>query len=238
MISFQNGMASLTLALASRLADKLHTGTPVHQIQQEGDEWEARTASGQVFRAPRIVLATPANISARLLKWVDPTLSDLLDEIIYPPVTTIALGFKRDQVGHPLDGFGVLIPSKEQRPTLGALFSSTLFPGRAPEGHVLLTAFIGGRRNPEMTLGGEEAVLNRVLTDLSELLNIRGKPVMMRQTAWPHAIPQYELGYLERLTKIDQRLTKLPGLSMRANWRDGISVVDCVKNAKEFAASF
>ncbi len=151
-------------------------------------------------------------------------------EIPYPPVASVALGFRREDVAHPLDGFGVLIPSKERRTTLGALFSSTLFEGRAPEGQVVLTAFIGGRRHDEVGDWGEARVIERVLDDLGPILGFRAQPVMTHISRWPRAIPQYELGHLERIAALDTALAGLPGLWTRANWRDGVAVSDCIRN--------
>jgi len=138
-------------------------------------------------------------------------------------------------VAHPLDGFGMLMPSRAGRRVLGVLFSSTLFPGRAPAGQVLLTTFIGGARNEAVATLDEAAIVRQVLADLTPLLGIRAAPVFERVRRWPRAIPQYELGHLERLARIDARLARLPGLHVRADWRDGIAVADCVANAAQFA---
>ncbi|HET20412.1 MAG TPA: protoporphyrinogen oxidase, partial [Chromatiales bacterium] len=152
-----------------------------------------------------------------------------------PPVASVALGFRREDVAHPLDGFGVLIPSKERRTTLGALFSSTLFEGRAPEGHVALTAFIGGRRHEEVGDWSDQQVLERVLADLGPILGLRAAPVMVHVNRWPRAIPQYELGHLRRIAALDEALAKLLGVFTRANWRDGVSVSDCIRNGQALA---
>jgi oxygen-dependent protoporphyrinogen oxidase len=121
------------------------------------------------------------------------------------------------------------------RHTLGVLFSSTLFPGRAPDGRVLLTAFIGGARNPGVVDQDDEMLIDQIKADLGPLLGIRGDPVYARLTLWPKAIPQYELGHLHRLAQIDARLAQWPGLHLRANWREGISVSDCAQNALNLA---
>lgn len=236
MISFDSGMGLLPETLAATLGECLMTGQAAASLQRgEAGDWLVTTRQGQAFRAGRVVLATPAQATADLLEPLDPQAARLIREIVYPPVASVALGLRESQVEHPLDGFGMLIPSREGRRTLGALFNSSLFPARAPDGHVLLTAFIGGRRQPEAAEGDDQTLINRVMQDLSALLGILGDPVRARVTRWPRAIPQYELGHLERLEQIDRRLEALPGLSCRANWRDGISVVDCVKNARGHA---
>ena len=234
LISFRSGMQALARTLTERLGAALQCGAEVMAIERRGEGWLVRTATAE-HRAARLVLSVPAYRAATLLEPLDAALAAELAAIHYPPVASVALGFAREQITHPLDGFGMLIPSRERRITLGALFSSTLFPGRAPDGQVLLTAFIGGARRPAVAALEEAAIAQQVLADLSPLLGIRGAPAFQRVRRWPRAIPQYELGHLERLARIDSRLAKLPGLQLRANWRDGISVADCVAQAQLLA---
>ena len=235
LISFRDGMQTLALAIAAKLDGDLMLDTAVRALAPEpGGQWSASTDKGE-FRAARVVVATPAYRAAELLAPVDADLSAALERIHYPPVASVALGFKREQVRHPLDGFGMLIPSKVGRVTLGALFSSTLFPGRAPDGEVLLTAFIGGARNLSVARLAHEALIAQALDDLRPLLGIDGEPHFSHVALWRRAIPQYELGHLVRLAQIDAALARRPGLHLRANWRDGISVSDCSENARNLA---
>jgi oxygen-dependent protoporphyrinogen oxidase len=143
-------------------------------------------------------------------------------------VSSLALGFTREQVAHPLDGFGCLVPGRERRDVLGILFSSALFPGRAPAGHVLLTCFIGGMRRPDLGMAPTSLLLDRVLSELAALLGVQGDPVFVEHTTWPHAIPQYELGHdhmIEAATAIEGAV---PGLVVDGQFRRGVSVGDCV----------
>lgn len=229
MLSFERGLGQLIDALAGHLGERVQLDTPAQAIRPEGGGWRVETPRG-LFGARQLVLALPAAAVADLLEPHVGEAVNALREIPYPPVASVALGFRREDVAHPLDGFGVLIPSKERRTTLGALFSSTLFQGRAPDGHVALTAFIGGRRHEEVGGWADEQVLARVLGDLSPILGFRAPPVMTRVTRWPRAIPQYELGHLDRIAALDAALSGLPGLWTRANWRDGVSVSDCIRN--------
>lgn len=231
LISFTEGMQMLPTTIAAKLGERVRTGMPVKAISQAGQGWQV-TSAGGVEQAKQVILAVPAEAAAQLVAPLSVEAATALREIYYPRVTSIALGFRRDQVGHPLDGFGVLIPSREGRDTLGALFSSSLFPGRADGEHVLLTAFIGGARNQRVRDFDANSLVAAVLQDLRWLLDIQGEPVMTQINDWPHAIPQYELGHLARLERIDNALAGYPGLSLRANWRDGISVTDCVDHAK------
>lgn len=236
LVSFPRGLQHLADRLAQRIAARptasVCTGCDIASVRRDGEQWVVEDSHGQTWRARSLVLAVPAPVAARLLAPLDLALTEPLAAIAYPPVNAIALGFREADVTHPLDGFGVLIPRSEGRRTLGALFSSTLFPNRAPEGHKLLTVFIGGRQNPEAANGDDAAQIAQVLDDLRDLLGIRGEPTWQRVTRWPQAIPQYELGHRERLAALDAALESHPGLHLAGNWRGGISVGDCLENGR------
>lgn len=240
LISFPGGMRTLIDRLADRIREskqgRILTTTSITTLTQTPEGiWQATAADGSQFEAKQVVLAIPAAAAARLVAPLNPDLADLLSTIEYPPVNSVVLGFDRHQVAHPLNGFGMLIPGREKRQTLGVLFSSTLFPNRAPEGKVLLTAFIGGRRRPEAADGDDDTLIQRILADLSPLLGIQGSPEFTHIQRWPQAIPQYELGYLDRLTSIDAANRTLPGLHLSGNWRTGISVGDCLVGGAKLA---
>jgi oxygen-dependent protoporphyrinogen oxidase len=236
LISFRRGMQTLPRAIARELGGSLRLNTAVRTIARSGAKWIARTAEDE-YRATHVVLAVPAYRAAALLAPISSELAHDLNAISYPPVASIALGFARSQVGHSLDGFGALLPRRIERQTLGAIFSSTLFPGRAPPDRVLITAFIGGARNPVVRDLDESTLIERVLSDLRPLLIIHGKPVFRHVTRWPQAIPQYELGHDERLARVDAALGEQPGLHVCANWRGGVSLADCVSNAERLAGA-
>jgi protoporphyrinogen/coproporphyrinogen III oxidase len=240
LFSFKRGLQTLTDALATAITAsdggdiQLDTrSTSIRQLSNGG--WSVETTQGKTYHTRQLILSTPAHISARLLGDVDSELAESLATIEYPPVASVVMGFERSQVAHPLDGFGLLLPSKEKKRTLGVLFSSTLFPNRTPEGKVLLTAFIGGRKTPDAAEGSDEELMNRVLADLAPLLGIKGKPEFLRVKQWAQAIPQYEIGYLGLQEKITQRLASLPGLNLNGNWRGGIAVGDCLISGQKMA---
>jgi oxygen-dependent protoporphyrinogen oxidase len=158
-----------------------------------------------------------------------------LDAIEHPPVASLFLGYRREQVQHPLDGFGLLVPEIERRDVLGILFSSTLFPGRAPDGHVALTVLVGGTRQPEIARLPAEKLLDVVGGDLRELLGVSGTPVFQRHTFWPRAIPQYNLGYETHLEAIAAAERSHRGLFIGGQARDGIAVPACVAAGEKLA---
>lgn len=239
IVSFARGLQTLPAALAAALppgAVRVRTavvglfpGRPWKLVsrsdgQEAADEFDA------------VVLAMPAASMAQLPfgPFGDRPLAPL-EQVGYPPVTSLFLGFRRDQVAHPLDGFGALVPAVEGRSVLGVLFSSTLFPGRAPAGHVALTVYVGGTRQPDLARLAPEALLPRVLANLRDLLGVRGDPVFTHTTFWPHAIPQYNLGYGRFLEAIAHAESGHPGLFIGGHVRDGISLANCIASGERLA---
>lgn len=240
MVSFDRGMAALPRAVADALpAEAWRTGCRVVALRWIAGDWELhwQGAAGEtgVERARTVVLALPAPATVRLLAPLSPEAAGILETIPYAPIAGLALGYERDQVRHPLDGFGFLAPRREGMRVLGGLFSSSLFAGRAPDGKVLVTSYIGGTTDPDAAALGDKALLDLVSADLGRALGIRGAPGFVRITRHERAIPQYTLGHLERLAALDRALETLPGLFLQASWRGGVSVADCVRNAEALA---
>jgi oxygen-dependent protoporphyrinogen oxidase len=147
----------------------------------------------------------------------------------------VFLGYRSDQVGIPLDGFGYLVPEVEDRKTLGTIWSSSLFEGRAPTGHVALTTFLGGARQPEVAALEDLQLLSLVRSELGSIMKVQGEPVYSRINRWGKAIPQYNLGYGAVMESLEQVERRSPGLFFCSNYRGGISVGDCVMSADRTA---
>ena len=230
IFTFPEGLERLPDALSDRLAGQLHLNTPVRAIHPRGGKWRL-TYDGTTDQHQRTFDAVVLTVPLHRLEAIDLRIAaDLgrLYNVPYPPLSTFAIGFSRTQVSHPLDGFGVLIPQKEPFQILGALFSSSLAPGRAPEDHVLLTTFVGGMRSPELARLKTADLLELTRKDLGSLLGIRGKPTFYRHIQYAHAIPQYVLGYQDVLDTLEQIERDYRGLYLAGNFRDGISVGDAV----------
>jgi oxygen-dependent protoporphyrinogen oxidase len=229
MISFREGLAELPRKLAGEIGD-IRTGVAAQRIVRTGSGFRVETSAGPV-EAARVVLAVPADAAARLLEEATSGASRLLAEIPYAAVAVISLGWRREEVGHPLDGFGFLAPRKEGLRLLGCLFPSEIFPGRAPAGHVALAAFAGGRTDPELAGWDEDRIVATAVDELRAPLSLRGGPAFRLVRRWPRAIPQYELGhgrFVERAREIEH---SLPGLRLAGNFLGGVSVPDCIRNA-------
>jgi oxygen-dependent protoporphyrinogen oxidase len=228
LIGWPGGFSELASRLADKLGSSLLLETEVRAIQREENGFVVQTAR-ETHRAPRLIVATDAASAARLLVSSAPPIARFR-EIPHAPVVVIHLGFPRADVSHPLNGFGMLISRARGIRTLGALFSSTLFPGRTPEDHVLLTAFIGGMLDPEAVTLDEGILYRTVIDDLRPLLGIRGEPSFRNLLRWPKAIPQYERDHPQTLRACEAVEKALPGLHLLGNYRGGISVGDCLAN--------
>jgi oxygen-dependent protoporphyrinogen oxidase len=153
----------------------------------------------------------------------------------YRPISILVLGYRREQIGHPLDGFGMLVPAVEPCNLFGTLFSSSMFPGRAPEGHVTLTVFIGGARQPALAREPSADLLKVAQQDLHRLLGVTGDPTYVNHIFWPQAVPQYELGYGQKQAMIAHLERQYPGLFMAGSYRQGVAVGDTL--ASGYAAA-
>ncbi len=237
MFSFHRGMQTLTNAIAAALGSRVRTGCAIESITprdgQNRPEHEVRfyqEGKPESVAAPVLILAAPAYAAGELIRPIDRDATAALDGIFYPPCAVVIDGYQREDVAHPLDGFGYLIPQKENRKILGTIFTSTIFRGRGPDGRVVLTTFVGGARSPELALIPKDALASLVHGELRELLGA-GEPRFTHITQWERAIPQYNLGHLERMEILERFEAAHPGIYFCANYRGGISVGDCVKSA-------
>jgi protoporphyrinogen oxidase len=156
-------------------------------------------------------------------------------QIKHPPVSAVVLGFRREDVAHPCAGFGMLIPKIEGCKILGTIFSSALFPNRAPAGHITLTSYVGGTRYPELGLLPPEQLIETTLADLHTLLGVKGKPVFTHTKTWPKAIPQYNVGYGKYRQLLNDLEAQMPDLFFAGSYRDGVSLGDSIVSGVNIA---
>jgi len=231
LVSFRGGLGVLTSRLAEQLAHRFRPGMAVDAIVRTADGFSVAAGAVKCGGFTEVVLTQPL-AQLEKLRTEGFSLAGLapLREVPYAPVRVWHLGFRRETVRHALDGFGFLVPECEGSGILGGLFSSTLFPGRAPEGSVLLTVFAGGLRNPEL-MNLEKAVLRRVvLGELDRFLGVDGEPVFESETVWPAAIPQMVPGYDRYLQVMEDFEKATPGVHLAGNFRGGVSVLNCMES--------
>ena len=233
--SFDEGLQVLPDTLAAQLCDSLKLNTPATKLVQTSEGWRVTTANGDAEFDKVIYCGTAYKLAQ--LKIEAKTTLDLsaLAEISYPPVSAVVLGFKREDVTHPSSGFGMLIPKIEGFKILGTIFSSALFPNRAPAGHITLTSYIGGARYPELGLLPEKDLVETTLADLRVLLGVKGQPVFTHTKTWPHAIPQYNVGYGKYRDLLNQIEASTPNLFFAGHYRDGVSLGDSIVSGVNIA---
>jgi oxygen-dependent protoporphyrinogen oxidase len=237
LFSFRNGLETLPSTLAETLGDRIVYNTPVTGLSRTDDAWwvhhEGPATPSRSFDAVVCTLPLPRFADLTLDTPVDCT---PLHDVSYPPLQVVALGYKREDIAHPLDGFGMLVPPVEESlDILGTIFSSTLFPGRAPEGQVLLTTFVGGARAPDLAERPDDRIQAIVERDLGRLLGVQASPTFARHIHWPHAIPQYALGYGTVKDTLAALETAHPGLAFAGNYRQGVSVGDAMDSGRDAA---
>ncbi len=239
IISFTEGLGMLPQALAREIGDDdIGLGARIKSLIP-GERWGVvwnRDGETQVEEVDRVVLALPAKALSELaLGSLGERPLAPLANIIYPPVSSLFLGYRREQIAHPLDGFGILMPQVEHRQVLGILFSSTLFEGRAPTGHVGLTVMFGGVNRTDLGDADEPTLVGIAKRELGEILGATGDPVFQRLSQWPRAIPQYDLGYGQFISVIEDCERSHRGLLIGGHVRDGISLSNCISAGEKLA---
>jgi protoporphyrinogen/coproporphyrinogen III oxidase len=228
MFSFDEGLQVLTDALAAQLGDSLKLNKPATKLLQTKDGWRVSTSNSEAEHSAVIYCGTAFRLVE--LKIESQTAIDFsaFSEIRHPPVASVVLGFHREDVTHPFDGFGMLIPKIEGFKILGTIFSSSLFPNRAPENFVTLTSYVGGERQPEMAALPPEKLIELVCEDLRALLGVKGKPTFQHIALYPKAIPQYNVGYGKFKDLLNEIESKARGLFFAGSFRAGISLGDSI----------
>jgi protoporphyrinogen/coproporphyrinogen III oxidase len=235
-MSFVGGLKELPDALGQELRPELRFKAPATQIRVGPKGWTVSAAYQAAELYDAVIYAAPAHCADEVdLAFDGGDRVKTLTSIDHPPVGVLALGFRREDVAHKLDGFGLLVPDVERRNVLGVIFSSTVFPGRAPAGHVLVTAFVGGVRNPDLANADLSTLTARVLDDLRLLLGVRGEPTFRAFHLWPKAIPQYALSYGRFKEIMDDAERRNAGLALAGSYRDGVAMGEVITSAAEAA---
>jgi protoporphyrinogen/coproporphyrinogen III oxidase len=234
-VTLSGGMGELVQTLAARLpAGAVHLKRRANGVVRRAAVWTV-DGGGTAVEADRVIVAVEAHTASRLLRYVDPSLATLLQVIPYASSATVSLGFPRAAIRHPLDGFGFVVPRVEGRALLACTFSSVKYPGRAPDGHVLLRCFLGGALNAGVLEGDDDELVRLAGQELAAALGVAGEPVLVRVTRYPAAMPQYVIGHLRTLDAIDQRLQAAPGLVLAGSAYRGVGIADCVRSGEAAA---
>ena len=236
-VSLRDGLGALVEALVAKMPPaSLRPGTAVASVARTGAGFALRMADGATETASAVILAVPPPHAAGMLADLDRELAELLAAIPFVSTASVFLGYRREDVGHPLDGHGVMVPWTEGRRTNACTFFSSKLPGRAPAGHVLLRGFLGSARDPDVLRSTDAELAQIVREELGPLLGLRGEPVLARVYRWPAGTPQMEVGHLERMARIESRLVACPGLLLAGAGLRGAGLPDCIADGRSAAA--
>jgi len=237
-VTLEDGMGELPAVLAAALPPgTIHIGSAVRRIirNEPVSRWLVEQLDGPPIEADAVVLSTEAHAAARLIDAQDPGLALHLRAIPYASSIIVNVAYRRDQIKHPLDGFGAVVPLVEGRSILAVSFLSVKFPSRAPAGTALLRVFIGGATQPEYFDLDDDAIARIVRHELSELIGASGDPLFVQVGRHPRSMPQYVLGHLDRVGTIRRKLARHPGLYLTGIAFDGVGIPDCIHAAESTA---
>jgi oxygen-dependent protoporphyrinogen oxidase len=230
--SFDEGLQVLPDTLRERLGSAVRLNAAITRLSQTRNGWALEIREGsedsEAAHSAVVYAGTAFKLAELEVRASPPVQLACFAEIRYPPVASVVLGFHREDVAHPAQGFGMLVPKVEGFKLLGTIFSSSLFPNRAPTGHLTLTSYIGGERYPDLAGLPPDNLVDLTCADLRVLLGVRGKPTFQHSVFYPRAIPQYNVGYgrfRELMTQIER---DAPGLFLAGHYRDGVSLSDSI----------
>lgn len=235
MFSFINGMQSFANAIADTMKENILLNANVQRIEKYNEQWKiiySLNNESKEIIVDKVVSTIPVYAAEKLFTPIDKEFQSHANEIYYPPVMVLYLGYKKAQVETPLDGFGFLIPSKEKKNFLGAIWSSSIFPNRCDDDKAAFTLFIGGARAPHLFEMEKQKLIEIVIKEFQDVMKINGEPILVEHKFWNKAIPQYNIGYIEHENYFDKFEKDNPGIILSGNYRGGISVGDCVKNSE------
>ena len=242
--SFDEGLQVLPDTLAAGLGNALKLNAAVSRLTRTNAGWRLTTSGGEAEVGAVVYCGTAHRLAELQIDGppaaaAGPAAQSLtphaLAEISYPPVASVVLGFRRADVAHPCSGFGMLIPKIEGFKILGTIFSSALFPNRAPAGHLTLTSYLGGARYAELALRPPEELIEATCADLRVLLGVRSRPAFAHTAVYPRAIPQYNVGYGKYRQLLNDLEAAAPGLYFAGHYRDGVSLGDSIVSGANIA---
>jgi oxygen-dependent protoporphyrinogen oxidase len=235
-MSLRGGLQQLADAVISHLnADALWTNCRIQSIVSNGDQYRVNLRDGSHLIADDIVFATPAYVTADLVRQIDEKLAEKLCEIRYVSTATVSLGFKRKDIVHPLNGFGFIVPHSEQRKITACSWSSTKFSNRAPDDCILIRVFIGGALAEDLAERDEEALVRIARHELQDIMGITATPILARAYRWHKANPQYDLGHRSRIEEIERLVGGHPGLHLAGAAYRGAGIPDCIQSGMKIA---
>ncbi|MBI3626023.1 MAG: protoporphyrinogen oxidase [Candidatus Rokubacteria bacterium] len=237
-VTFADGMEELVRALANRLPPgSVRLKERVVGLHRDGGRWRVGLADGSALDADAVIVATEAHQASRLVRSLDPSLAYLLEAIPYASSATVTLAYRQEEIAHPLDGFGFVVPRLERRPILACTFSSVKYPGRAPAGHALLRVFVGGALDEGILKEDDDRIVAIVRAQVGELLGISRPPLLSRVARHPGSMAQYQVGHLETVAAIERRVAAHAGFALAGSAYRGVGISDCIYSGETAAST-
>lgn len=230
LTSFKSCVSELTDRLALELGEDMHTGEGVNFLRREGERYKVMTEGGE-YEADAVIMAAPSDVTAAILSDMAPESGAILSRIPYSPMAVVGVGFDLTDLKTPPHGFGYLIPGVEKRRILGALWTSSIFPGhRSPDGKFLIRTMVGGAKDHETPFLPDEELIALVREELKITMGVDAAPSFSTIIRWRKAIPLYTVGHLDRVTEAEGRLPQ--GLVLAGNAYRGVGINDCVRESE------
>ena len=237
-VTLHRGVQTLADTIVKELGPgTLRAGARVKEVRPKEGAWQVIKSDGEILIADAVCLALPSFAAADLLRGIDPDLASDLAGIGYAPAATVNFALRETNVRCPLDGVGFVVPHKENRLVLGCTFAHNKFEGRTPKGFVLLRAFLGGVENRAWDQDDNRTLTENIFAELKDWLGITGQPLFTHVERYERALPQYAVGHLERILRIEERALRYKGLSLAGNWSYGIGIPDCIESGERAAES-
>jgi oxygen-dependent protoporphyrinogen oxidase len=237
-VTLAGGMQELVDAIAQRLPrGGAQLNTAVTNIFPSGSNqtWQVATSTNEILQADGIIFATPAFRTAEILALAAPEAAMELSSISYASTATVNLAYRNQDFPSMLDSFGFVVPAIESRKIMACTFSSLKYPGRAPEGHVLLRAFVGGSLQPDLFQADDANMEKSVRDELASLLDVTAQPLFSRIWRHPNSMPQYHVGHQVKVGRIESALDKYSNLALAGSAYHGVGISDCVRTGEETA---
>ena len=236
-LSFKNGLRTLIDAIIEKLPEhSLKLNRKVERIERTAKGFQVITSDG-VEKADGVIITTPTYIAQELLERMEPAIAKELGKIEYASSAILVSVYKREDIADKMDGFGFVVPSTENSPLLACSYSSVKFSGRAPEGQIILRSFVGGALDPDILEHSEQEITQTINNELHSILGISAEPLFSILQRYPRAMPQYKIGHLDLVERIEKGVKELPGLEIAGIAYRGVGIPDCVHSGENAAES-
>lgn len=235
LTSFEGGLYKIIEQFETKYNDYIQKGLPVSSVQKENNYYTIELENGEKDNAKKIVFALPTYQAAKIVTRLSEELSSVFNSIPYAPISVVCFGYDKKAVEHNLDGFGFIVPSKENRKILGSIWTSSIFSDRAPDGKVQFRSMIGGDGDHQSINLSDDAMISTVREDLSKIVGLKGEPETVKIYRWKQGIPQFKIGHSNRMEALENELNNLGNLYVTGNAFYGIGLNDCVKQSYKIA---